>query len=607
MNRVMTSVRTVVAGLVLSAGVATAAMHVQPAREGALVRVLEINGAIAERPSPLAWLMSDGEEPTLRMVINSLYEAAADDELSMIVIRLKDAELNSTQVEELGAVLKDVRAMGKKVSVFAEAYGPTELLLGSYADDVIIQNGGPVSLPGLHMEEMFLADTLAWVGVKADMVQVGAYKGASEQMARNSPSPEWDQNITSLLDSMYGNMRSALKEGRKLSDSQLDSAMEKLWMADGKQAQESGVVDSVIDLTGLQEHLEKSLGTDVRWGSNIGESSSSDSMSDMQSNPLALFAKLSEEPPTSPDGPAIAVVHIDGAIVDGDSQEGGLFGGEGSVGSRTIRNSLEDIRDEDNFKGVVIRINSPGGSATASEVIWQGIKRLAEKKPVWVSVGSMAASGGYYCAVAADKIYVTPSSIVGSIGVVGGRMSLDGAYEKLKVKVVSRSRGPRADIFRSTGPWSPAELQLVRSKMTETYDLFTSRVTAGREGIDLGKTAEGRLFTGNVAIDLKMADKVGGLSVAISDMAESLNMDEFEVMDFPGAKSLGEIFEDMLGGFVHAPGVTSQTMIGREFTAAGRAIFGDRAWKQMQSPMEALMQMRDEPVLLTTPSVLIFK
>lgn len=605
MKGVMHSVRTAIAGLVMSAGVCTAAMHT-PSGEGSLVRVLELNGALAERPSPLAWLMKDGEQPTLRMVIDSLYEQAADPELSTIVVRLKDAELTSTQVEELGAAIKDVRALGKKVFVFAEAYGPTELLLGSYCDDVMIQDGGPVSLPGLHMEEMFLADTLAWVGIKADMVQVGAYKGASEQMSRSSPSPEWDQNITGLLDSMYANMRSALKEGRKLSDSQLDSAMEQLWMADGAEAKKLGLVDSVIDLTGLQGHLEQSLGTGVRWGSNIGESETG-GMGEMPSNPLALLSKLSEEPPKSPEGPAIAVVHIDGAIVDGDSEEGGLFGGESSVGSRTIRNALEDIREEENFKGVVIRINSPGGSATASEVIWQGIRRVAEKKPVWVSVGSMAASGGYYCAVAADKIYVTPSSIVGSIGVVGGRMSLDGAYEKLKVKVVSRSRGPRADIFRSTGPWSPAELALVRRKMTETYDLFTSRVTAGRKEIDLAKTAEGRLFTGNVAIGLKMADAIGGLNVAISDMATSLNMDDYEVMDFPGAKSLGEIFGDMVGGFVHAPAVTSQSIIGREFTAAGRTIFGDRAWKQMKSPLEAMMQMRDEPVLLTTPSVLVFR
>src|SRR5690606_7120002 len=136
---------------------------------------------------------------------------------------------------------------------------------------------------------------------------------------------------------------------------------------------------------------------------------------------------------------------------------------------------------DDLIKGVIIRINSPGGSATASEVIWRGVQRVAAKKPVWVSVGSMAASGGYYIAVAGDKIYVTPSGIVGSIGVVGGKISMGGLYDLLHVNVVERARGPRADLFSSSQPWTDQQRAFVRDKMAETYDLFTRRVAQGRE------------------------------------------------------------------------------------------------------------------------------
>lgn len=540
--------------------------------------------------------------------MTALKDAAKDGDLAAVVIRLKDAQLQNSQVEELGAAIKSLRAGGKKVCVYAEAYGPAELALGSYADEVIAQEGGPVSLPGMHMEEMFLADTLAWVGIKADMVQVGDYKGASEQMARNAPSPQWEQNISGLLDDLYANMRQKLMSGRHLSESKLDDAMSKLWMGDAHDAKEAGVVDSVIDLPALESHLSTMLKSEVRWGSSLVKSHKGSALA--EGGPMALLSKLSEPPKEEVTEPTIAVLHIDGPIVDGESKAAGLMGGGSSVGSRTVRNALEDIRDQDLVKGVVVRINSPGGSATASEVIWQGLRRVAEKKPVWVSVGSMAASGGYYCAVGGDKIFVDPSSIVGSIGVVGGRMDLDGVYEKLHVKVVSRSRGPKADMFRTTGPWTPEELALVRGKMTETYNLFTRRVSAGRKGIDLAKTAEGRLFTGNKAIEMKMADVVGGLDDAIGQLASSLSLNEFEVKDYPASKGISEMIESMLGGLVEAPNVgsaASANLATGQIATAGKAILGERTWRQVSGPLEALIQLRDEPVLLAMPRVLVFK
>lgn len=568
---------------------------------------LELEGKLHEQPGPLDWLV--GGQPTLRSVIDTLSDAATDSDISAIVIRLKDAELNRTQVEELGTAMDDLREGGKKIYLFAENYGPTDLLLGAHADRIVIQAGGEVSFPGLHMEELFLADTLAWAGVKADLVQIGDFKGANEMFVNNAPSKAWDQNINQLLDSLYGNMRDELKQGRKLSDEQLDTAMKKVWMADADEAVECGLIDAAVDLPKLGEYItgkpepewtELDAGTDSKLKLDT-------------SNPFSalpnLIKALSESPREKPSKPSLALLHIDGAIVDGDSSNGGLFG-ESGVGSRTIRNALEDIRSEDQIKGVVVRIDSPGGSAVASEVIWQGIKRVAEKKPVWVSVGSMAASGGYYIAVAGDKIYVNPSSIVGSIGVVGGKFAMGGLYDKVKVRVVERSRGPMADLESSIQPWSPEQIALVRTKMRHTYDLFTKRVSAGRKEIDLSKTAEGRLFTGNKSIEMKMADKVGGLDECVEDLAEDLKLRDYDVLDYPGPKSFQEMMQDLAENFgASAPGIRAPlgSAVLPEVAAFAREVIGPQAWPQVRDSLGAMMQLRKEPVVLAIPRALILK
>ncbi|MBX3375736.1 MAG: S49 family peptidase [Phycisphaeraceae bacterium] len=567
------------------------------------VGLLEIKGSPKARPAELSWLMGSSE-PTLREIVDAIEAAAADEAVGPIVIRLKDASLTSAQVEEIGAAIRKVQGAGKKVNVFSEGYGPAELLLGSYADKVLIQKGGPVSLPGLFMEEMYLADTLNWIGVKADLVQVGDYKGANEMFVNNAPSKAWEQNINQLLDSLYGEMRERLKVGRKLSDAKLDDAMKSAWMADDEEAMNAGLVDSGIDLPGLGEAVTGRPNAKIQKLAAGEESSLALGTGNPMTEMMAMMRMLSEKPRHKATMPTIAVLHIDGTIIDGDSSGGGMFGDGGSVGSRTIRNAIEDIRSQDLIKGVVVRIDSPGGSATASEVIWQGLRRLSETKPVWVSVGSMAASGGYYIAVGGDRIYVNPSSIVGSIGVVGGKLSMGGLYDMAKVKTVGRGRGPRADMFDSTKAWSPEQLAMVRDKMKRTFDLFTRRVAEGRQGIDLSKTAGGWLFAGKRAIELKMADKIGGLDLAISDLASDRGLTEYAVMDYPAPRSLPEVLEDAFKGFgVRAPGASGQNHL----VMGLRELVGERAWPSVRSALSGLMLLRDQPVVLVMPRAIIVR
>ncbi len=594
-------VRTIgVAGALMMAAAAFA-------QNGRMVAELALEGPIRERAGALDWLASSKTHHTLRDVVTGIKKASKDSDLGGLLIRLKDAEITPSQVEEIGEATRAFRAAGKKVYVFSDFYETPGLLLGSQADGVYAQSGSPVSLPGLYMEEMFLADTLSWIGVKAELVQIGAYKGANEQMTRNAPSPEWSQNIDQLLDSMYANVRETIKKGRKLDDAGLDKAMREAWMADAEDAAKVGLIDAAVDLPSLNDTIEKQYSGDVEWSEkSIVENDHRGMKMDM-ANPFALFAMLSKTPDHTPKGPTIAVVNIDGVIMDGDSEEGGLFGGEGSVGSRTIRNALEDVLEEDLIKGVVVRINSPGGSATASEIMWQGIRRVAAKKPVWVSVGDMAASGGYYCAVAGDKVYVNPSSIVGSIGVVGGKFTMGGLYDKVKIKVVPRARGPMGGMFRSNTEWTAQEIEAVKAKMKSTYDQFTSRVTAGRKGIDLSKTAEGRLFTGHKAIELKMADAIGGLDTCIGDLAKSLNLEDYDVMIYPGPKSLSEAIEDMMGQFGQGQGAAEPPVARAQLASMLKEIVGPQAWPSVRRGVASMMVMREHPVVLVSPSVLVVK
>lgn len=594
--------------VVTGISVSSAAAHT-PSGETS-VGLIEIRGKLEERPSSMESLFGSDGHSTLRQMVAIIDDAAGDANLDALVIRLRDPELTTTQVEELGQAMKRCRDAGKKIHLFSDNYGTPELLMGSHCDEVIMQSGGQVTLPGLYMEEMYLADTFSWVGIKPDFVQIGDYKGASEPMARSGPSPQWDQNINQLLDGIYGNIRTDLKTGRKLDDSGLDRAMEKAVMASGEVAKAAGLVDAEVDLPALTDHLKTVYSGDIEW-ENLTESDASASM-DLQ-NPFTLMSKLLKPTSHKPKRDTIAVLHVDGPIVDGDSSSGGLFGGD-SVGSYTIRRSLQELEDEGKIKGVVLRVNSPGGSAIASESMWLGLKRLSEKKPVWVSVGSMAASGGYYIAVSGGKIFVNPSSIVGSIGVVGGKLAMGGLYEKVKLHVVPRSRGPMGGLLGSTEPWTDAERSLIRTRMTETYDQFTRRVTAGRTGIDLSKTAEGRLFTGNVAIGNKMADQIGGLTEAIHAMASQVGLSEggYDVQDYPPAPGLGEMLEQMFGTMASAPRVGGAAGASGDAALSGavallREVVGPRAWDSVRAQLSALMEMRKEHVLLVSPRVLIFK
>lgn len=563
-----------------------------------------LDGPILEKPSPLAWLIGDEAPQTLRQLTASIEDAAHRDDIPALVIHLKDFQSGFSQVLTIATAVEQVRKAGKSVHVFSENYGPMELLLGAGADEVIIQRGGMVSFPGLYSEELYLADTLSLVGLQADLVQIGDYKGAADQMARSSASEEWSQNIDALLDDLWAQMCERLQHGRGLNDQQWNAALERAWSADAQQAIELGLVDTALDILELKDHVAAQCGTD-RVTLDLGPQS--DEFKIDVNNPFAMMAMLMREPDHAPKRPSIAVIHIDGPIVDGESTEGGLFGGA-SVGSRTIREALKEVEDEDLIRGLVVRIDSPGGSAIASEIIWQGLRRVAEHKPVFISVGSMAASGGYYIAVGGDRIYVDPASIVGSIGVVGGKMVMGGLFNKIDLGVTPRARGPHAQLMSSTQPWNDAQRAMIREEMTNIYTLFTSRVRQGRGSrVDLSKIAEGRLFTGRQATRNGMADGVADFDGTIAELAAEVGLESgaYDVMTYPGPLSLPEMLESMLP-MLSAPALQhgGAPLVNIE---AIQALVGEAAWESIRDSLNALMLLKDRRVLLVAPRSIVIR
>lgn len=582
-----------IAAGVLAAGVWAA--FAQPAR----VALIEIEGTPRAGTSP-AGLFASEAPASLRELTERIAEAGTND-LDGLVVRLKDTALDLSRAEELAAAVREARDSGVRVHVFSEAYGPTDIVLAAAADQALVQRGGTVSLPGLAAERFYFADAFEWMGVRADYVQVGAYKGAQEPYTRSGPSPEWDENIAGLLDAQYSNLIQPIRRGRGLSSRRLERAMEALFMAPAARAIDLGLLDAEVDLPDLFESfLAEEVYTEYEGVEYAGELDGDRGPPLRASNPLAVFSQLFEPPSRPTTGPTIAVLNIAGTIVDGDSGFGGLLGGA-TAGARTIRNAIEEILDDDNIRGLVVRIDSPGGSASASEIMWQGLRRASERLPVYVSVGSNAASGGYYVASAGQRLYVNPSSVVGSIGVVSGKLSFGEIADRLEINVVTRSRGPNAELLSQFSGWDDAQRRVITENAEATYDLFVSRVSEGRPGAEIDEIGGGRVFAGDDAIALGMADEIGGLRTAIADMAGELDLERYDVKDFPGPPGL----EDLLGQSFGLPGLSAPES-GAAFGAA-RALLGERRFRALRDQAEGWLLLRDRPVVLVSPSAVLIR
>jgi protease-4 len=492
-----------------------------------------------------------GPKPdTLRDLATRLKKAAKDDAVKAVVILADGGSVGSAQVEELRQAVKHVRDAGKDVYVHADSLSMRQYVLACGASKISMVPTADLGLIGFHGEAPYLRGLLDLVGAKPDFLTCGAYKSAAETFMRTGPSPEAEEMQNWLLDSLYETHVGLIAKGRGV-----DAAKVRAWIDDGPytaaRAKDAGLIDAIEHRQEFEAGLQAKFGKEVVFDKNYGKEKGPEL--DL-SSPFALFKILAEmagqgqKKKSSKD--AVGIVYVNGPIVLRGGDALSLFSGEAAVASK-IRKALREAEDDPSIKAVVLRIDSPGGSAVASEIILDATQRVKAKKPFVVSMGDVAGSGGYYVACAADTIFADEATITGSIGVVSGKVATNEMWKKVGITFKSYKRGANADMFGSEAVFTPAQRERMQAYMDEIYGVFKGHVVAIR-GKRLKKPiddlAGGRVYTGRQALDLGLVDKIGTLEDAIDFIAAQAKVKDYEVRVVPPAKSFIEELLEEAGG-----------------------------------------------------------
>ena len=478
---------------------------------------LVISGDVAEDPPPV---VPFGPQPmNFRMRLEQLREIARDPAVAGVRLKLKGAP-DFAHAIDLMAELRALKSAGKKVVCYSEDLDQRSLMFASVSDLLAVPPSGLIALEGLQAEVMYLRDVLAKVNVSFEVLHIGEYKTAYEDLSKSGMSPEQREVIGQLLDEWYGEMLDAIATNRSLPRSTVEGLFEDVLVEPGK-ALEVGLIDAACFEDQFDAKVEELVGGPVELDKSYGKDGDDD-MEKMLESPFAAFALIGKilNPPKRevPQAPHVAIVYATGPIASGKSTAG-WDGKISGMGSDTIAEALDKARKDDNCKAVVLRVNSPGGSALASDVIWNAIQRCRASKPVVASMGWVAGSGGYWISMGCDAIVAQPSTITGSIGVVSMVPNVADALRDIGVNVEVVARGPHGDqlsILRN-GP-TPVIKEVITRMMNGVYNDFLDKVSEGRR-LDRDRVAElarGRVWTGRQAVDNGLVDELGGLRDSIA-------------------------------------------------------------------------------------------
>lgn len=502
------------------------------------VRVLKLSGVAREKLSP--WdIFQGGKALLMPQLLMRIAEEARAPGVKTLIFKLGDLTLGASQAEELAAAMKAARQRGKRVVVHAQGATLATLLASAPADVIAMTPEGSVFAPGLQAEIAFYKDLLGTLGVEADIESVGQYKSAMEPFTRTSLSDAARENMESLVGSLWDTLVAGIATARKLPVDKVTAAIDK-GLLQAEDAKAAGLIDQLAYWGDLLAAEETRAGTASKaWpiedkGPEIGSI-------------FDLFKLIAGDTAAPADtDPKVAVLVAEGPIVDG-SDPSDLMNAETVIAVEDFLDALHAIEADPQVKALVVRIDSPGGSALASDLIWRELERVDKRLPVVASMGNVAASGGYYIASAARKIFADPTTMTGSIGVFGGKLVYGGLLDKVGVRTVVIARGKNAGMFSGLGRFSDGEREVMRKAMEHTYKTFVNRVAKGRNmSFDaVHKVAQGRVWTGRQALDVGLVDRLGGLSEAIAEAArlsKTWGKDaEPEIEIFPKAKSFFEL------------------------------------------------------------------
>ncbi len=484
-----------------------------------------LDGPLADAPGDVGFVVDPKDFPPLvTEVAANIRRAAADDRIKGLYLEIGDIGGGWAATQEVRDAIVAFGASGKPCHAYAEALDNKGYYLASACDNVYLAPAGLLMLNGFSVTTEYYAGTLEKIGVKANFEHVGDFKSAVEPFERSGPSEAAALATNDLLDSLYSQLVTGIASGRGM-----DEATVRAIVDDPPITPEAALAAGLVDGLKYRDEVREGIAGEER--TELGD-----------------YREVSS--PLGGAGKTIAVVHAEGQIISGESGSP-LFGGS-LMGDRTIAEMLEQVREDEDVVAVVLRVNSPGGSGLASDAMWHDIKRTREAgKPVVVSMGDYAASGGYYIAAAADAIVAEPGTLTGSIGVFGGKMNLAGLYEKVGITLHTVQRGQLSSIFSSTSDFNDAERAKFRQFLEGFYDVFLARVAEGRGMTkeEVHVVAQGRVWTGVQAKERKLVDELGGLDVAIARarvLAEIPEGEDVSILRLPKRRTfVDQVMEDL--------------------------------------------------------------
>jgi protease-4 len=451
-----------------------------------------------------------GQPQSLSSLLAQFRKAKVDKRITAIILDIDGSDAGWAKAEEIRGAIEDFRKSGKPVYGYMETAFNKDYYIATACDKVFVPPPGELFTIGLAADVMFFRGSLDKLGVYPDMYQIGKYKSAGDMFTQKEMTPAHREFINSLLDDLYGRYVEGIAKARNKSPDDVKKLIDNAPYS-ATQAKDAGLIDGAAYHDEVEKELKKRLG--YRDNDELHLVRAGD------------YRQISQESLGLNKGERVAVVYAAGDIVSGKSTFGGS--GEETIGSDSLVRTLNEVRNDTTIKAVVLRIDSPGGSGLASDIIWRAIESLKEKKPVVVSMSDVAASGGYYIACNANKIVAEPSTITGSIGVVGGKPVIKGFYDWIGVSNEYVLRGANAGMFRESEKFSDTERKKFEELIKNTYyDQFLPKVAKGR-----GKNAEyidsigqGRVWTGRQGKDNGLVDEYGGLDKAIEIAKQLANI-----------------------------------------------------------------------------------
>ncbi|HRE81744.1 MAG TPA: signal peptide peptidase SppA [Opitutaceae bacterium] len=561
--------------------------------------VFDLNADISDappQPNPfeIFTAMENADQPKalqLRAVTRALHAAAKDDRLLGVLVTGHMVPNNYgsslAALREVREALAAVRRSGKDVIAYLENSGTREIYLGSVASDIVMNPYGQVSLPGLASEPMFLVGALDKVGVGVQVARVGKYKSAVEPLLRKDLSPESREQLQKLLDDLWGAVSGEIASSREITPAALQALVDN----EGYIRPGPAVASKLVDRVGYRDELISEL--KLKTG-RTGKTGSFRQIS------LVDYSRVARDPEA--DGAVeakstaglkksgqLAVVYAEGAIVDGE-------GTHGEVGGSRFARELRQLRQDPQISAIVIRVNSPGGSATASEHILREVRLAREAKPVVISMGGYAASGGYWISTFGERIFAENATITGSIGVFSVLIDVQKLAANLGVTFDVVKTGKFADMETISRPKTAEELAIFQRDADWIYSEFLNRVAEARKlsPARVREIAQGRVWSGADALKVGLVDEIGGLDSAVAYAAQRAGLEPgYVVREFPRAKAFAETLAELLEGMQTK--AVKNDLIGRitqrlRAQASTLAQFNDPQHLYARLPLEIVVQ-----------------